>query len=253
MSEMETRTAERIAAHGREALLDLLRPAFDRRAAARADAVNVDRAELERMVQAAAARADGVLWRRALAQVACVELRIGLAQAVEHPAVQRAQELVGAPPYVPEAPPDRADEPRPAPARAPEPRPENVQAPTASEPAARGETPQALRIAAVHLGGIETVRTGQRNIELRFSDAGLDVLNKASGATIGRLEWEEIEALDLPKSRRRMRPGRRAAQELVVRTDRGEARFELPGLNQEELRGHLAPMFARTKQGRSPD
>jgi hypothetical protein len=230
MSELDTRAAERIAAHGREALLDLLRPAFARQAAARAGVVEVDRAELERMVQAAAARADGALWRRALAQVATVELRIGLAQAVEHPAVLRAHELVGAPPYVPDVPP-------------------------APDPAASPTRPvsQALRIAAVHLGGIETVRTGQRNIELRFSEAGLDVLDNASGATIGRLAWKEIEALELPRSRRRLRPGRRAAQELVVRTDRGQARFELPGLNQRELREHLAPMFARTKQGHSSD
>jgi hypothetical protein len=104
-------------------------------------------------------------------------------------------------------------------------------------------------MAAVHLSGIETVRAGERNIELRFSDAGLDVLNHDSGATIGRLTWDEIQALELPRSRRRLRPGRRAAPELVVRTERGQATFELPGLTEQELREHLAPMFARTQSG----
>jgi hypothetical protein len=239
MSEMETRTAERIAAHGREALLDLLRPAFARQAAARAEVVEIDRARLEQMVQDAAARADGVLWRRALAQVATVELRIGLDKAVNHPAVQRAHELVGAPPYLPDSPPD----PEPSAvssADSPEVREANLQVSGAA-------TSQALRVAAVHLGGIETVRPGQRDLELRFSDAGLDVLNSTSGATIGRLEWDEIEALELPRSRRRLRPGRRVAQELLVRTKRGQASFELPGLTEHELREHLAPMLARTR------
>jgi len=256
MSDMQTRTAERIAAHGREALLDLLRPAFARQAAARADMVEVDRARLEQMVQDAAARADGVLWRRALAEVATVELRIGLGKAINHPAVQRAHELVGAPPYLPDGPPAR--DPDAGPTRAasrtsPEVRKANI--PVSGEAAhpnlagSGAATPQALRMAAVHLGGIETVRQGQRDLELRFSDAGLDVLNSTSGATIGRLEWDEIEALELPQSRRRLRPGRRGAQELLVRTDRGQARFELPGLTEAELREHLAPMVARTRAG----
>jgi hypothetical protein len=253
VSEMESRTAERIAAHGREALLDLLRPAFAREATARAEIVTVDRARLEQMVQDAAARADGVLWRRALAQVATVELRIGLAEAISHPAVQRAHELVGAPPYLsdrrpaadtdppihaaPAAPPARASRAR----TAPEVHDLNLH----SQP----EALQPLRMAAVHLSGIETVRQGQRDLELRFSDAGLDVLNSTSGVTIGRLEWDEIEALELPRSRRSLRPGRRTAQELLVRTKRGQANFELPGLTEQELRKHLEPMFART-QGR---
>jgi hypothetical protein len=248
MSDIESRTAERIAAHGREALLDLLRPAFAREAAARAEIVTVERGRLEQMVQDAAARADGVLWRRALAEVATVELRIGLGTAVNHPAVQRAHELVGAPRYL--ADHQSASDPAPRPAPSPAPAgPANAPEVDDVNLHLQREALQPLRMAAVHLSGIETVRQGQRDLELRFSDAGLDVLNSTSGVTIGRLEWDEIEALELPRSRRSLRPGRRAAQELLVRTKRGQAKFELPGLTEQELREHLEPMFARTHGG----
>jgi hypothetical protein len=51
------------------------------------------------MVQRAADRADGLQWRRALASVATDELGIGLGEALGHPAVARAQAIVGAPSY----------------------------------------------------------------------------------------------------------------------------------------------------------
>src|ERR1019366_28811 len=53
--------------------------------------------ELERMLEEAAQRADAAVWRRALASVAMDELEIALGEALEHPAVIRAQEIVGAP------------------------------------------------------------------------------------------------------------------------------------------------------------
>jgi len=91
--------ADRIAARGREALVDRLRKAYLDAAAAHADIVTLDQDRIEAMVQAAADRADGLQWRRALASVAADELGVNLAQALSHPAVTRAQELVGAPSY----------------------------------------------------------------------------------------------------------------------------------------------------------
>ncbi|HTW12266.1 MAG TPA: hypothetical protein VME01_05960, partial [Solirubrobacteraceae bacterium] len=91
--------AEQIAARGREALVQRLRAAYAEAAAAHADVVSLDDERIESMVQAAADRADGLQWRRALANVAVDELGISLQEALSHPAVTRAQEIVGAPSY----------------------------------------------------------------------------------------------------------------------------------------------------------
>jgi len=99
VSETLEHTARRIAEHGREALLARLRPAFEEAAAAHRDALTLDDEQLERMVQRAADRADGLQWRRALASVATEQLGIGLGEALSHPAVARAQAIVGAPSY----------------------------------------------------------------------------------------------------------------------------------------------------------
>ena len=50
-------------------------------------------------MQIAAERADGLQWRRALAGVAAEELGVSVTEALSHPAVARAQTLVGAPSY----------------------------------------------------------------------------------------------------------------------------------------------------------
>ncbi len=99
MSETLEHTARRIAEQGREALLARLRPAFAEAAAAHGDALALDDEQLEQMVQRAADRADGLQWRRALASVATEQLGIGLGEALSHPAVARAQTIVGAPSY----------------------------------------------------------------------------------------------------------------------------------------------------------
>ncbi len=92
-------TARQIAEHGRDALLERLRPAFEEAAAAHADVLQLDSEQLESMVQRAADRADALQWRRALATVAAQQLGLELGDALEHPAVVRAQEIVGAPSY----------------------------------------------------------------------------------------------------------------------------------------------------------
>lgn len=90
-------TAHRIADRGRDALVARLRPAFEQAAATHADLLELDSDQLDRMVQNAADNADGLQWRRALASVATEELGIGLGEALSHPAVERAQSIVGAP------------------------------------------------------------------------------------------------------------------------------------------------------------
>ncbi len=220
--------ARRIADRGRDALVERLRVAFAATAATRAGPVEIDSRQLEQMVQTAADRAGGALWRRALASVAVDELGITLSEAAEHPAVRRAQEILGVPAYEPdevEAEPEPAPEPEPA--------------------------LSAIRVAAIHLGGIETLREGARHIELRFSDAGLDVIDTRGGESIGRLKWAEIAGLELPHQRRSLRRRRPAGAELVVRTDRGQARFELPDLDDEQARKHLAPVLDRARGVRS--
>jgi hypothetical protein len=91
--------ARRIADRGRDALLARLRPAFVDAANTHADVLKLSDDQLEEMVQRAVDRADGLQWRRALAEVATEELGISLGEALGHPAVTRAQELVGAPSY----------------------------------------------------------------------------------------------------------------------------------------------------------
>jgi hypothetical protein len=246
--------ARRIAERGRDALVTWLRPVFAETVAARGGSESIEPAELERMIETAADRADGVVWRRALAEVATRELEIGLGEASAHPAVQRAQEILGVPAYLESAAetptkPSRTKPRRPAPSR-PEPsRPEpSRRAPTPEPPATPAPSaPQALRLTAVHLSGIETLRPGARNIELRFSDDGLDVISTSDGEAIGRLTWTDITALKLPR-RRAMR--RKRAPELIVRTGRGQASFELTGLTEEQVREHLAPMFERARGDR---
>jgi hypothetical protein len=92
-------TAQQIADGGRDALVARLRPAFEQAAATHGEGLDLDDEQLEQMVQRAADQADGVQWRRALAHVATEQLGIGLGEALTHPAVARAQTIVGAPSY----------------------------------------------------------------------------------------------------------------------------------------------------------
>jgi hypothetical protein len=91
--------ADRIAARGRDALVERLRKAYADAAASHSDIVSLDSERIEVLVQSAADRADGLQWRRALANVASEELGVSLAEALTHPAVRRAQEQLGAPSY----------------------------------------------------------------------------------------------------------------------------------------------------------
>jgi len=223
--------AERIALQGRQELEARLRAAILREAASAAEPMTIEAAHLDRLVDTAAARAGGVLWRRCLAGAATTELGIDLADAVSHPTVQRAHELAGAPAY------ERIAVEAPV-------------APAAPDGAAATETPlQALRLAAVHVSGIESLRNGESDLELRFSDAGLDLLKASSGAAIGRLVWSDIHSVEVSSSRRGLRPGKRV-QELHVHAQSGRATFQLPGMTSEQVNEHLEPALARLGEGR---
>jgi hypothetical protein len=218
-------SAERIAEQARVDLHARLRAAFEAQLAVHPLSVAITEAQLEAAIDTAAARADGVLWRRCLAGAAARSLGIDLAEAVSRPEVLRAHTLVGAPPY---------DEALAAPAPAAQAEP---------EPA-----PGAVRVAAVHLSGIESLRRGESDLELRFSAAGLDVLKGSSGAAIGRLTWTEIEDVSFARPRRGLRAGRR--HQLHVQTARGRASFELSGLSDRQLAEDLEPLLARWRPPR---
>lgn len=213
---MSATSPEQIAERAREDLHARLRAAFEHQLAARPLSVAPAEEQLEQLVDAAAARADPVLWRRCLAGAAADAFGIGLAEALSHPAVIGAQEI-------------GARAASPAPVAEPEP------------------GPQAVRLAAVHLGGIESLARGESDIELRFSDAGLDILKASSGTGIGRLTWSEIKSVSFSRSRRGLRAGRRS--ELQVETVRGRASFELPGMTDRRLREQLEPLIAQWRPG----
>jgi hypothetical protein len=224
--------AERIVLQGRHELQARLRAAILRQAGSAPEPMTLQAAQLDRFVDAATARAGGVLWRRCLAGAATTELGVDLAEAVSHPTVQRAHELSGAPPY------ERVEV---------EPLVTVAEGPTD----AAAQTPlQAVRLSAVHVSGIESLRNGESDLELRFSDAGLDLLKASSGGAIGRLLWSEIHSVDVPSPRRGLRPGRRV-QELHVRAQSGQAVFQLPGMTSEQVNQHLEPALARLRGERS--
>jgi hypothetical protein len=307
-------SAKRIAERGRDELLSKLRPAFAEAANAHADVLKLDADQLEQMVQRAADRADGLQWRRALASVATEELGIGLGEALGHPAVQRAQAMVGAPAYEesvaalrkppqngngtaaaePEAPaaqarpePERPEPtvaraaapppPKAAPAPQATPAPQAAPAPqatpapqaapaTRAAPAAQAAPPSAptprpaprpapapprkapeqpaIRVTAIHLGGVTGLRPGESEIELRLSDDGLDI-SRRPGELFGRLTWTEMHGLEVPPVRGLLRRRREPRAHLVVRAEHGDASFEIPAVAPEELREHLEPLLVR--------
>jgi hypothetical protein len=225
VTEVLETTARRIAERGREALVVRLRPAFAAAAKDNADVLELTDEQLEQMVQQAADQADAMQWRRALASVATEELGISLGEALIHPAVARAQEIVGVPsppkPETPAPPPDDAQPP-------PRPEPE----------------PQPVRVSAVHLGGVTNLAVGAGDIELHLTEHGLDIIQGMS-TTLGRLAWGDIRALEVtsPRGVRRRRRDLRTC--LVVRTATGEASFAIPAVSPEELRPHVEPLFKR--------
>jgi hypothetical protein len=230
-SDSTEEVAERLAAHGRDALVERLRTAFADAAEAHADIVSIDSERLEALVQRSVDRADGLQWRRALAGVASEQLGIGLTEALRHPAVVRAQELVGAPSYE-QSLAELIKRP----------------GPTADEPDEPDEPDdEALKLTAIHLGGVANLPGSAEEVDLRLSGDGLDIA-RGGDEILGRLSWSEIDALEVPtaRGRRRRQPGR---ARLIVRTGSGDASFEIPALSSDELLERIQPLLARYGRG----
>jgi uncharacterized phage infection (PIP) family protein YhgE len=145
----------------------------------------------------------------------------------------------------PEPEPELDREPEPAAESEPTSEPEPATEPAAADTDSDGQA-QALRIPAVHTSGIETLKQGDKDLELRLSDAGLDVLRHSTGVAIGRLDWGEITSVEVEAVKKGLR-GRKVSQTLQVKTSRGQATFELPGLTDEESSEHLQPMLDRLR------
>jgi hypothetical protein len=214
---------ERIAVRARALARARLRRALDARmtpgAARQTD--DLDDELLDRIADEEADRADGPLLRVSVAEAAAEELGLDAADALAHPAVVRAREML-----------------REAALEATR---------TETRPGPAGQQP-ALLVEAVHVFGIETVPPGDSDIELRLADTGIDVRRPSTGNTIGRLRWDEVRTVVVQRPRRGAGGLRRLAQ-LIAGTDRGEVTFELIGLSDEEITNHLEPLIARNCEG----
>ncbi|MDQ6803384.1 MAG: hypothetical protein M3065_00110 [Actinomycetota bacterium] len=230
-------SARRIAQRGREALLERLRGAFEAAAAAHADVLELNEERLERMVQDAAERADGLQWRRALATVATEELGIGLGEALGHPAVARAQAIVGAPSY---------EEGLAAIAEGKSPKAGTGAAEVEDEGDAEAEAGERdglpISVGVIHLDGWPELE-GEGELELVFSEDGLQVTRAGDRDTLVSFTWSELRGVEVQPGRGRMR--RRRAARLTLSTNRRRARFEARGVDPAELKERLAPALAK--------
>lgn len=246
-------SAQRIAEKGREALRERLREAFQEAAAAHADVLELDSDKLEEMIDRATDRADGLQWRRALALVATEELGIGLGEALEHPAVAQAQELVGAPSYEEglaaiaegKAPPAGTGAPRPAEG------PADGEPSVPDEPAAAAsaaQIPLELVVTVVYLDGLPKLE-GEEELELHFSEDGLEIIRAVDRTMSVTLAWSELHDIEV-KPRRGRLLRRRAAARVILSIHGQPAEFEARDVEPEELSRQLSTVAARISSGR---
>jgi hypothetical protein len=216
---------ERIAARARRLARERLRAVMDERTTARQPPSELGDELLDRIADEEADRADGALLHVSVVHAVSEELGVEIEDALEHPAVNRVRELL--------APVDEAG---------------RAGAPTAGDDGPRVRPPleRALLLDAVHVFGIETLEPGDRDIELRLADAGIDVRKPSTAETIGRLRWNEVRTVAVQRPRRGL-PGRRRPAVFVAGTDRGEVTFELPGVSDDEITDHLEPLIARNR------
>jgi hypothetical protein len=214
---------ERIAVRARSIARERLRRALDLRATpgAHRETDELDDELLDRIADEEADRADGPLLRVSVAEAAGEELGLPAGEALGSPAAVQAREML---------------------------RDAALQAAVRAEVRPRLAGTPALLVEAVHVFGIETVPPGDRDIELRLADTGIDVRRPSTGSTIGRLRWDEVRSVALQRPRRGSSGVRRFAQ-LIAGTDRGEVTFELVGLSDEEITNHLEPLIARNCEG----
>lgn len=100
-----------------------------------------------------------------------------------------------------------------------------------------------LRVPIIHLGGVASLPTHEPGMDIRLSAEGLDIMH-STGEIIGRLMWDEIYMIDVPNQRKRRRHPDRDPR-LIVRTNQGDATFEVPGYVADELRDRVALRFER--------
>lgn len=270
-----------IAARGRELLLEHLRVAYAEASRTQADIISFDSHALEELARQAAARADGLQWRRALAEAAAEHFQITVTDALTRPEVAEAQQLVGAPPYEqslaelvgePPEPPTTPDPPQ----AMPDPAVAAAEPITVSDPPAPpldpptdevqldvlpphmqsdGDLPAngtprdqlpidpdaEITITAMHLGGVTDLPTAGDALELRLSRYGLDIL-PADGDIIGRLPWHEIVDIAVTEPRGHLLHRGHEAAQITVHTAHGEAYFEAPGFAAQALRAEIGPL-----------
>ena len=101
-----------------------------------------------------------------------------------------------------------------------------------------------VRLAVIHLGGVANLAVGERDIELRISGFGLDIVRGAE-QPLGRLTWSDIRTVSVPPLRGLRRRRRDGRAHLVIHTDHGDASFEVPAVAPDELRDYLAPVVER--------
>jgi hypothetical protein len=101
-----------------------------------------------------------------------------------------------------------------------------------------------LRVTAIHLGGVANLPASRDGLDLRLSGSGLDIL-QSDEEIVGRLPWEEIDALEVPSQRVRRRRQPKDRARLVVRTRHGDASFEVPGFSPDDLRDRIEPLIGR--------
>jgi hypothetical protein len=287
MTDTDEQVAQRIAERGRGALLERLRPAFEEAAATHSDLIELDSDELEQMVQRAADRADGLQWRRALASVATEELGIGLGDALGHPAVQRAQTILGAPSYEQSlaelAPPgtaaSTADGPEPDTATEPG---TATEPDTAIDPDVVSEDAEELAVAeaeaavedaehaaledaesaavqeptpAADASTVRVTAVHQGGIaNLAPEEGGLELQLSHHGLDISRGDGAVLGRLPWHEIKeidvpapRGVRRRRKRDAQLVVKTSQGEATFSIPALTPDEFREIATPVIERNR------
>jgi hypothetical protein len=234
-SDLDPDTIKRIAARARRLVRERIRTALDgsiatdpsRRPSPDLGDEQLDRIADEEAQRAAAdsGRAVGALLQVAVIHAVSAELRIEIEDALDHPAVNLTRERL---------------------------RSDNGAMPDDGDRTARVRPPRQrpLLLDAVHVFGIETLKPGDGDLELRLADAGIDVRKPSTSETIGRLRWDEVRSVAVQRPRRGL-PGRRRSALLIARTDRGEVTFELPGVSDDEMSIHLEPLLARNCAGYS--
>ncbi len=118
---------------------------------------------------------------------------------------------------------------------------ERVPEPVVAAPEAAGAETGVVALAAIHLGGVANLAPTESEIELRIAEDGLQLVR--SGQVFERLSWAQIRGVEVHDSRRLRRRGHGA--QLLLRSERGEASFEIRGVGPKELRERLGPLLTR--------